>query len=507
MLQEVGSTDPGRESLDRSTTVVLAAAPLLGCAGALPRLVQVGGLTPVGVASFVLVFAAVVVLLRRPVTAAAAVPVVGLWSLFVAWLVLTTPVRAIDSIALQEITADLLIPLVVVLAARQAWVDRRWLATVDRLMGIQFWGLLAIYAVQWTAYEVTGNDLLNIRPIAMSAVFLGAWYLGRFVMTGRDVRRLVTLGVLITVSLSRMAFAVYLLMAVIALMVRAVRNARSRRSGGLRIVVVTLLVGALGAVLLLGVGPLHSRSTTGGVSITVAGVSINGEGRADFWRVLREHSAGVGVGGLGAGAAQRVINENFTDIGQPHNDYLKLWFNSGWVGLGLFLAGWLMAARQLLRALGVRQAGSGERAAAVAALLSGLALLVFMATDNPIAYVVVTGQWALVLGTALGLAARGGTTDGEARSVRRRSGAEGPGIPQQSGVGPGPCDDHPLVHRRLDAPAVRTVPAPPAVQAERSVRREAPPARRDAPPARRSTPPARSLLVEDAAPGPGRRSR
>jgi hypothetical protein len=389
----------------RATLVVLASAPLLACAGSFPRLIQIGGLTPIGVLSFVLVIVAAALLLRNPITAVPAVPVVGVWSLYVLWTVLTTPLSGFDSVGLQEITAGLLVPVSVALAAGRAWRSHDWLRLVTRVMDIQFWGLLAIFSVQGLACLATGSDLLNIRPIAMSAVFLAAWYLGRHIVVGEGILRAAVLGIVVTVSLSRMAFAIYMLLVLTALIARAVRKWHAGGSGGRNLVMAILIVVAM-FVVLLGAGPLHSRSTTGDVSIRVAGFAINGEGRAGFWRLLKENSGGVGITGRGVGAAQRIIEANFENVAQPHNDYLKLWFNLGWTGLALFVGGWLVAGWQLVKALRTGSLGERERAVAAAALLSGIAMLLFMATDNPIAYVVIAGQWGLVVGTALGLAGR-----------------------------------------------------------------------------------------------------
>jgi O-antigen ligase len=314
--------------------------------------------------------------------------------------------EGISILGIQEITVIALAPLLILLTAGQSWLHRGWHREVERIMSIQFWGLIVVSVVQWVAFETTHNDTLNIRPIAMSAVFLGAWYMGEYIAAGTGVRRIVVLGLLVTLTLSRMAFAIYLAATLVSLIARSLRVRKTARKQATGAATAFIAVAALGVGMVFVGGPLHSRSSQGDVSLKVLGVSINGEGRADFWRTLRNESIGVGFTGMGAGAAERVIADNFNDIGQPHNDYLKLWFNFGWTGLALFLGGWVVVMYRLVSALRAGGLGQDDLKPIAAAFLSGLALLVFMTTDNPIAYAPVTGQWALVVGTALGASGR-----------------------------------------------------------------------------------------------------
>ena len=41
------------------------------------------------------------------------------------------------------------------------------------------------------------------------------------------------------------------------------------------------------------------------------------------------------------GSASQLVGETFTGLDQPHNEYLRFYFDYGVVGLALFIAGYL----------------------------------------------------------------------------------------------------------------------------------------------------------------------
>ena len=154
--------------------------------------------------------------------------------------------------------------------------------------------------------------------------------------------------------------------------------------------------------------PLHQRFFSGDLSLTVAGVKVNAEGRTHLWAVLWSEVPNDPVLGHGLGAASARTVEIDPTIDQPHNDYLRLIYDVGIVGIGLFVWSACRVTRLLRRA---RRSGLPS-IAPLAALNAGLAILIVMITDNPLDYPFVMIPLGALIGLGLGAgASRGPDSD------------------------------------------------------------------------------------------------
>ena len=131
--------------------------------------------------------------------------------------------------------------------------------------------------------------------------------------------------------------------------------------------------------------------------------NINSSGRYELWPVLWAEAMKSPVFGHGIATAGIYMDDQGFLLGHPHNEYLRVVFELGFVGLACFLgAVAFIGTDAWRRAL----ATSGELSHAFAAVCMGMAvLLVMCATDNPLPYnVAFMHPLFLLIGAAYGAA-------------------------------------------------------------------------------------------------------
>jgi O-antigen ligase len=128
------------------------------------------------------------------------------------------------------------------------------------------------------------------------------------------------------------------------------------------------------------------------------GIEIGTTGRENLWGALTSRlAAGDPLIGQGAGAAQDTIAEVFVRITQPHNDYLRLLFDFGWIGLAL----WILAMIQLLAAAVIRllrSADATDRAIHLSATAAVVTISVYAGFNN----IIIGINSMLAFGTIIG---------------------------------------------------------------------------------------------------------
>ena len=163
----------------------------------------------------------------------------------------------------------------------------------------------------------------------------------------------------------------------------------------IRNVLLSVLVIAGGAWAVTFWAPLHDRFAQGDVSLSVAGIDVNAEGRTQVWTVLWSGVQNEPLTGHGPGSASALSLTIDPAFDNPHNDYLRILYDFGIVGFAL-LAWSSMRSAGLLRHA---RTSSHDSIPAGAALNAGLAVLITMATDNPLDYPFVM----IPLGALIGL--------------------------------------------------------------------------------------------------------
>lgn len=291
-------------------------------------------------------------------------------------------------------------------------------STADRfqhLTGIVM-GVVALVAIPVFALNIT--TIWTPRAFALAAM-TGIAILVPYRSTHPLVRLapyLLTLA--IAISLSRTALAISVLLLAFAIL-------RSRHGmRGARIVLAFAALAVAGTVAFLAVPSLRDRFLTGDNGVDVGGISLNTSGRSAIWSLVIEDAQKNPWFGLGPGSASDVVTARFPFVAQPHNEYLRLWHDFGFIGVGLFvLAIVVLAVGALRRAL---TAPPEHRAIHWAALLALLCVSASALTDNPFIYPFVMVPLGVVLGLSIGRRELDRRVPALGRAAMRRPAAPAP---------------------------------------------------------------------------------
>lgn len=142
-----------------------------------------------------------------------------------------------------------------------------------------------------------------------------------------------------------------------------------------------LVVVAVSVILLiLYYAPFRDRFVGGDNAWDVGGVSISTQGRAKVWEFVLSNSYDHWLFGHGVGSASQLVSDNFR-LNHPHNEYIRLYYDFGFVGLSLFVVGF--AGLGWLTYRNARRTDSPIHWAAFIALIG---VSVVAITDNPFVY-------------------------------------------------------------------------------------------------------------------------
>jgi len=149
--------------------------------------------------------------------------------------------------------------------------------------------------------------------------------------------------------------------------------------------------------------PLYDRFFGYDVAMSVGGVGINASGRIKMWEILINALGSDWVFGKGIAASGNLIDDFFSNLGHPHNDYLRFYFALGVVGLSMWVAFIFSFIWHAVKSLkrSIRDL-SADYPLHTAALMSLIAVLGAMATDNPVDYSFVMMPLAVMMGCSLG---------------------------------------------------------------------------------------------------------
>lgn len=372
--------------------------------------VKAGGVSGLGMATMALCGLGGWAWTRRPFlpTALAGVllPLLA-FELYAATSMLWTPATGKG---LQLLAVGVAFVAVTLLAARETAADPAFGPRLHR-------GLLAAGGVAVALYAVSaalvarrgGQSLIEPRSFALTGMVIAAVALSRW-LAGDRRAGLVALALVAALahSLSRTALVTTLLLVPAAFALRGTAR-------GMATAVLLLAAGgaAFGAAL-VAYPPLYERFFGHDASLAVGGVSINAEGRTRVWALLLDDLGDDWLTGKGVAASEKLVEDQFSQFGlaQPHNDYIRFYYDGGAISLALWaafaLAVTARAAADLRRAT---RAGSPDAPLHAAALLALLAVSGSMFTDNPFSYAFVMLPLALILGASLGAGTAAAATD------------------------------------------------------------------------------------------------
>lgn len=196
----------------------------------------------------------------------------------------------------------------------------------------------------------------------------------------------------IALSLSRTATA-------IALVLLVFLSVRGRR--GYRMVLSGIMAGtavSLAYWLFTSYAPLRDRFLGGDNGASIGNVELNTSGRTRLWEITQHSAEQHPEFGRGPGSATALIKPMFRDISHPHNEYLRLFHDFGYVGAALFIIGMLLLLTRVWR-----RAHHSENPVHWAAVLGLLSVMAAALTDNVIIYPFVMVPLGVLVGASLGL--------------------------------------------------------------------------------------------------------
>lgn len=388
----------------------------------LPRLGRVGGWTGVGILAVGQVSIGILALLAAGAYLWRRTVVVWPIHALLGWMAIGMLWWPPSPDALPNALAYVIVACAAQVAAMSASLDAERTA---RALGVAMWMtdafglLLAAYSFDRYGFSIHSWPV-HPRALALVALIPICWHLARWA-SGHvwDLLPVAAWVAAIIVSLSRMAAGAALAVALLTLVVHA--SARHR----IRWTHLTLLLALLGGMLLAvgTVGPFRERLS-------------KPQDRLPIWRDVVSSAMEAPILGKGPGSSQveEVLRYWWTspplhlprsrrhyDYAEywavhPHNDYLRVWHDLGLPGAALFVVALGLSLYALCGACRPgrhREAGAGTAQLGLAGLLTLVALMIAMTTDNPLVYPFVIGPAATLIGAGLGAATR--TTAGHAR--------------------------------------------------------------------------------------------
>jgi hypothetical protein len=284
---------------------------------------------------------------------------------------------------------------------------------VIRLLIWVLWIINLLYLLLVAKYGLGANVVLGARGTAIEdAIMAGAAVLawrGLHLSIARFLPIVLVLAV--TLSLSRMALAISILAAVSAFAVSGKRRPHLSKRALLRLLGGVIAAAGAFGYLAFSWAPLRSRFVQGD-SAKVGGVGINTSGRLHLWAALWNHAwssmthviIGQGAASSDLFALASTLNvARATQVADPHDDFLRMFYDFGVVGLVLFTVGMVALA---IRAYHWAKEEPDRQVAAVhwASFLTTCALLGTMITDNPVTYSFCMLPYGALVGLSMGLA-------------------------------------------------------------------------------------------------------
>lgn len=142
--------------------------------------------------------------------------------------------------------------------------------------------------------------------------------------------------------------------------------------------------------------PFRSRFLGGDAAIEIGGLSFNTSGRANLWNATIESAMTNPWFGNGAGTAAEMIQTKFITISHPHNEYLRIFHDFGWIGITLFSLGSIMLVARVWQ-----RARRTDHPVHWTALIGLLGILASSITDNVLTYPFVVFPLAVLVGASL----------------------------------------------------------------------------------------------------------
>ncbi len=386
-------------------TLLLATVILLSSVTDLIRRVAVGSLTMQGVLTIGLgTISFFLVLSRRRLPKSTFV--IGALVLFLAIGILSCYLNlATAMIPLRDQTQGLLVyvgfvglMLLSAIEANAAPIMPPWYITDGFTRAAQI--CVSVYGVSLLVGGFGTNVWMAARSFSIFALFAVSWCLAgwRYRVFPKAGFWALLIPVVIACSYSRTATIVALVLFPLAQI--SPRDSRS----WLRVIGWVGVIGLIAYLTFTYVEPIRNRFTEKGDNAQVGGIQVNTSGRDRIWGAVTISALESPVFGKGPGSVLLPVVK-VSDSTHPHNDYLRLLHDFGWVGLGFWLVGYVGIMVQTWR--NWAWAEQYDRVSAhlhQATLLVMVAMAIVMITDNMVVYQFVMAPLGILIGASIGMA-------------------------------------------------------------------------------------------------------
>jgi O-antigen ligase len=279
-------------------------------------------------------------------------------------------------------------------------VQPPWYVTHGFLRATQL--SMALFGLSMLMARPTNPDtLMGPRSFAIYAIVGMAWLLASWRYKAARYMLLHALGLLALVAFSFSRTATIICLVLFPISQLSPRDGRSWFRVGLWVG----LIGLMAYLTFTYVEPIRNRFTAQGDNAKIGELQVNTSGRDRMWEAARISAADAPILGKGPGSVGFAIAAvNRSAAGHPHNDYLRLQHDYGWLGLGLWLSSYL-----ILLAQAFRNWAWAERRDPVsvhihqATVMAMLAVLAMMTTDNIVVYQFAMAPLGIMIGASLGL--------------------------------------------------------------------------------------------------------
>jgi O-antigen ligase len=399
----------------------LVAIVLLCCTVDYPRVISIAGVSGLGCMTLLAAAAVWMVWLMRPVLPAGLLGILLPLILFqidaMGTLFWYRP--GTDGVQLAAIGLTFLGLLMV--SARETRADARlgailhWFLIVGSVVPVLSFAYLILSG------KIPVDDLNETRGFALYAMTVAAAALADWLAQNRPAMKgaarsqrrprrglagmltlLPLLWVLIVAYVVLLGMSRTALVAILLLIPLSVALRGDKKSAVLSALV--LAIGAGGFALIVeNYPPLYSRFFHEDAHLKVGGIAINGTGRTEIWNLVLGDLGDDWMFGKGMSASEDLVRRYYPNVGQPHNDYIRFYYDQGAVGLGIWIIFVLGIGYRV--AVNLRRSALNQTAdypMHMAALLALAAVSFSMLTDNSVCYSFVMFPLAILLGSSLG---------------------------------------------------------------------------------------------------------
>jgi O-antigen ligase len=245
--------------------------------------------------------------------------------------------------------------------------------------------------------------VISPRSFALFAVVGIAWYMAqwRYKQAGGATWTIAT-AIAVTASFSRTITVTLVLLFILS------RFSPRTAEGWLKLIGWTTTALLVAYLTFTFVEPVRNRFTEKGDSGQLGGIRVSTSGREKIWESVQNSINKAPLIGQGPGSVSVAVRAaNPTANGHPHNDYLRLTHDYGYIGLTLWLVGYV--GLFISSVSNWLWADVHDRATApvhLAAILALVGIAVGMFTDNVVVYVFAMVPLGLLAGASIGLGSK-----------------------------------------------------------------------------------------------------